>query len=232
MATEATTSRGGRQRTARHRVPLSRERILEAAMRIADRGGIDAVTMRRLGQELHVEAMSLYNHVANKDDILTAIVDAVESEIELPDPGEPWKVALRKTAISYHDALGRHPWAASLALRLIGTRPARYRYMNGVLGTLRRAGFSDVLTELGYHTLESHVAGFTLWVEQLQVDEDGADPAELASRFIAEISTGEYPFLVEHAEQHMKPTAADTPSTFAFGLDLILDGLERALAAG
>ena len=78
-------------------------------MRIADRGGIDAVTMRRLGQELRVEAMSLYNHVANKDDILTAIVDAVESEIELPDPGDPWKVALRKTAISYHDALGNRP---------------------------------------------------------------------------------------------------------------------------
>jgi AcrR family transcriptional regulator len=201
-------------------------------MRIADRGGIDAVTMRGLGQELHVEAMSLYNHVANKDDILNAIVDAVEGEIELPDPNDPWKVALRKTATSYHDALGQHPWAASLALRLTGSRPARYRYMNGVLGTLRRAGFSDELTELGYHTLESHVAGFTLWVAQLQVDDDGADPADLAMRFLDEVSTGEYPFLVEHVHQHMKPSAADTPSTFAFGLDLILDGLERALAAG
>jgi hypothetical protein len=103
--------------------------------------------------------------------------------------------------------------------------------MNAVLGTLRRAGFSDELTELGYHTLESHVAGFTLWVGQLQVN-DGADPAELAERFLEEVSTGAYPYLVEHVHQHMKPTAAETPSTFAFGLNLILDGLERALAAG
>ena len=200
-------------------------------MAIADRRGLDAVTMRRVGQELHVEAMSLYNHVANKDDMLTAIVDAVEAEIALPDPIDPWKVALRKTALSYHEALGRHPWAASLALRLIGTRPARYRYMNGVLGTLRRAGFSDELTELGYHALDSHVAGFTLWVEQLQVNDDGPDPAVLAQHFLDEVSTGEYPFLVEHVQQHMKPAAADPPSTFAFGLELILDGLERALAS-
>jgi len=213
------------------RVPLSRERILTAAMRIADASGIDAVTMRRLGQELHVEAMSLYNHIANKDAILNAIVDAVEAEIELPDPTDQWKVALRKTAISYHDALGQHPWAASLALRLTGSRPARYRYMNGVLGALRRAGFSDELTELGYHSLESHVAGFTLWVAQLRIDADGADPAELARQFLHEVSTGEYPFLVEHVHQHMRPTGADTPSTFEFGLDLILDGLERALTA-
>lgn len=221
---------GAQRRTAVRR-PLSRERILAAAIEVADRRGIDAVTMRRLGQELRVEAMSLYNHVANKDDILTAIVDAVEAEIELPDPNDPWKVALRKTAMSYHDALGRHPWAASLALRLIGTRPARYRYMNGVLGTLTRAGFSDELIELGYHSLESHVAGFTLWAVQLQADDAGPDPSALAERFIAEVSTGEYPFLVEHVHQHMKPTTTETPSTFEFGLDLILDGLERALAS-
>ena len=200
-------------------------------MRLADEGGIDAVTMRRLGQELHVEAMSLYNHVANKDDILNAIVDAVEAEIELPPPDAPWKSALRTTATSYHDALGNHPWAADLALRLTGTRPARYRYMNAVLGTLRGAGFSDELTELGYHTLESHVAGFTLWVAQLRVT-DGEDPAALAERFLSEVSTGAYPYLVEHIYQHTKPSAADTPSTFGFGLELILDGLERALAAG
>ena len=199
-------------------------------MRIADAGGIEAVTMRRLGRELHVEAMSLYNHVANKDDILNAIVDSVEREIDLPPSNAPWKDALRTTATSYHDALGRHPWAADLALRLTGTRPARYRYMNSVLGTLRRAGFSDELTELGYHTLESHVAGFTLWVRQLPRD-DGVDPNALAQQFLEEISTGGFPYLVEHVHQHMRPTSADAPSTFAFGLELILDGLERALAA-
>src|SRR5258706_9681346 len=131
--------------------------------------------------------------------------------------------------MSYHDALGKHPWAADLALRLTGARPARYRYMNAVLGTLRRAGFSDELTELGYHTLESHVAGFTLWASQLGTDDD-VDQNDLAARFVESISGGGYPYLVEHVYQHMKPTTAETPSTFAFGLNLILDGLERALA--
>ena len=120
MATHANLS-------AEPRVPLSRDRVLRAAMVLADEGGIESLSMRKLGQELGVEAMSLYNHVANKDDILNAIVEIVESEIELPSPGADWKAALRKTAISYHDVLVRHPWAASLTLSATGTRPARWR---------------------------------------------------------------------------------------------------------
>jgi AcrR family transcriptional regulator len=215
-------------RRPRVRAPLTRERVLAAAVRIADEHGLEAVTMRRLGQELGVEAMSLYNHVANKDDILNAIVDLVEGEIELPGPDEPWKSALRKTATSYHDALGRHPWAASLALTSTGYRASRYRYMDAVLGTMRRAGFSSRLTELAYHALDSHISGFTLWAGQLQIDTE--DLNDLATAFLAELPQGAFPYLVEHVHDHMSPHDPETPSTFAFGLDLLLDGFERALA--
>src|SRR6267143_6978609 len=109
MATQAESS-------AEPRLPLSRERVLRAAMALADESGIDSLSMRRLGQQLGVEAMSLYNHVANKDDILSGIVDMVVSDFDLPTPGAGWKAALRKAAISAHDVLVRHPWAASAML--------------------------------------------------------------------------------------------------------------------
>ncbi|MDQ2943581.1 MAG: TetR/AcrR family transcriptional regulator C-terminal domain-containing protein [Candidatus Dormibacteraeota bacterium] len=180
--------------------------------------------MRRLGQELGVEAMSLYNHVANKDDILNGIVDIVERDIELSSPGAQWKQALRKTAISAHDVFVQHPWAASLTLSASGTRRARWRYMNAILGCLREAGFSAEMTDLGYHALESHIAGFTLWAAQLQVDTE--ELPDLAASFLGEIGD-EYPYLVEHVHQHLRERNPEDEGAFAFGLDLILDGLER-----
>jgi AcrR family transcriptional regulator len=206
------------------RVPLSRDRVLRAAIGLADEAGIESLSMRRLGQELGVEAMSLYNHVANKDDMLNGIVDIVESGIELPSPGADWKPALRKIAISAHDVFERHPWAASLTLSGTGPRPARRRYMNAILGTLREAGFSAEMTDLAYHTLESHIAGFTLWAAQFQVDP--AELPNLAATFLREIGD-EYPYLVEHVHQHLKERNPEDEGAFAFGLDLILDGLER-----
>jgi AcrR family transcriptional regulator len=197
---------------------------MRAAIELADEAGIDALSMRKLGQALGVEAMSLYNHVANKDDILNAIVDIVESQVELPSPGEPWKAGLRKTAMSAHDLFERHPWAASLALSSTGVRLARWRYMDAILGCLRQAGFSPGLTDHAYHALESHIAGFTLWASQLQVDE--ADLGELATTFLRELPE-DLPYLVEHVHWHLKPRDPEAPGTFAFGLDLILDGLER-----
>lgn len=209
------------------RVPLSRDRVLRAAIGLADEAGIESLSMRRLGQELGVEAMSLYNHVANKDDILNGIVDIAESEIELPASEAAWKPALRKTAISAHDAFERHPWAASLTLSTTGTRPARWRYMNAILGSLREAGFSAEMTDLAYHALESHIAGFTLWAAQLEVDTE--ELPDLAAVFLREIGTGDYPYLVEHVHQHLKERNPEDEGAFAFGLDLILDGLERIL---
>jgi AcrR family transcriptional regulator len=209
------------------RLPLSRNRVLEAAIRLADEGGIEAISMRKLGQALGVEAMSLYNHVANKDDILSGIVESVESGIELPSAGTEWRQALRRTAISAHDVFQEHPWAAGLTLSADGSRPARWRYMNGVLRCLREAGFSAETTDLAYHALESHIAGFTLWAARLEVDD--AELQDVAASFLEQFSGDEFPYVVEHVEQHLMERSPDNPGAFAFGLDLILDGLERIL---
>ena len=214
--------------TSGSRIPLSRERVLRAAIELADEGGIESLSMRKLGQALGVEAMSLYNHVAGKDDILNGIVDIVESDIDLPSAGKKWKAALRTTAISAHDVFERHPWAASLTLSTTGARPARWRYMNSILGCLREAGFSADTTDLAYHALESHIAGYTLWAAQLGVDED--ELPDLAAAFIGELPPG-MPYLIEHVEQHLKERDPENEGAFAFGLDLILDGLERILRA-
>ncbi len=181
--------------------------------------------MRRLGQVLGVEAMSLYNHVANKDDILNGIVDIVESDIELPAPGADWKSALRRTGLSARDVFVRHPWAANLSLSATGPRPARWRYMNAILGSLREAGFSADMTDLAYHALESHIAGFTLWAAELDIDE--ADLPDQADTFLSKLPSDEFPYLVEHVHQHLKERNPEDEGSFAFGLDLILDGLER-----
>jgi AcrR family transcriptional regulator len=204
---------------------LTRDRVLRAAIDLADDEGIDSVTMRRLGQALGVEAMSLYNHVASKDDILNGIVDIVESGIELPPAGADWKPALRNTAISAHDVLERHRWAAGLTLSATGTRPARWRYMDAILGCLRKAGFSAEMTDHAYHVLDSHIAGFTLWAAQLQVDPQ--DLPDLAAAFLRELPVDELPYLVEHVHQHLKERNPEDEGAFAFGLDLILDGLDR-----
>ena len=209
------------------RLPLSRDRILRAAIGLADNAGIESVSMRRLGQELGVEAMSLYNHVANKDDLLTGIVDIVEEGIELPSPAAEWKPALRKLALSAHDALERHPWAAGLTLSVAGTRPARLRYMEAILRCLRQAGFSPEVTDLAYHALESHIAGYTLWSGQLTGVVD--DLPKLAAAFLEEIGPDAHPYVAEHVHQHLRQREPHEEGAFAFGLDLILDGLERML---
>jgi len=216
---------GKSPRKPARRTPLSRAKVLRAALRLADKGGVDALSMRRLAQSLEVEAMSLYNHVANKDDILNGIVEIVESGIELPSPGIDWKPALRRTAISAHDVFERHSWAASLTLSSAGARPVRWRYMNAILGCLREAGFSTETTDLAYHALESHIAGFTLWAAQLQVG--AGELPDLVASFVSSVPSGEFPYLIEHAQQHLMERRPENEGSFAFGLDLILDGLER-----
>jgi AcrR family transcriptional regulator len=204
---------------------MSRDRVLRAAISLADESGIESLTMRRLAQELGVEAMTLYYYVANKDEILHGIVDIVLSEFELPSSGAEWKAAIRKTAISAHDVLVRHPWAASLMLSATGSSPARWRYMDAILGCLREAGFSADMTDHGYHALDSHITGFTLWEVQVQIDPQTLP--DLAATFLRELPVDEYPHLVEHVHQHLKERSPDDEGAFTFGLDLILDGLER-----
>ncbi|MDX6440179.1 MAG: hypothetical protein QOF45_2762 [Gaiellaceae bacterium] len=141
------------------RTPLSKDRVLRTAIALADEHGIESLTMRKLAQELEVEAMSLYHYVAKKDDLLAGVVDIVLMEIELPAKSAGWKAAIREIAISAHDALTRHPWACKLMLGMKGVSPARLRYMESLLATLREAGFSPDLTYHAYHALDSHIMG-------------------------------------------------------------------------
>src|SRR5256885_17093394 len=150
---------------------LNRDRVLHAAVRLADKSGIESVTMRRLGKALGVEAMSLYNHVRNKDDVLDGIVGLVLDEIELPADAEDWEAAVRRTATSGHDVLLRHPWACSLVMSRF--RPGRVAYVNAILTTLREAGFSPRAAYHGYHALDSHMLGFTLWELGHSMDTEG-----------------------------------------------------------
>jgi AcrR family transcriptional regulator len=218
---------------ARSRQPLTKERVLAQAIALADAEGIEALTMRKLGRSLGVEAMSLYNHVANKGELVAAMVDSVVERFALPDDGA-WDAAIRRCAISAHDLLLEHPWACGLALiptdvRLVGG--PRLRYMEWLLRRLREAGFSAEVAYSAYHTLDSHIFGFTLWqlghAEAARTVATGDDDlASLAERLIVQVRPT-HPYLAEHGEQHVAAGPDDGRREFEFGLDLILDGLKK-----
>ena len=210
------------------RRPLSRERVLKGALELADAEGIQALTMRRLGHELGVEAMTLYYHVVNKEEILTEIADAVLAEFQLPTPGGDWKAELRATALSAYRALGNHRWAAGLMLALRRPSPIRLRYMDSILGTLQAAGFDADQTDHAYHVIEGHVMGFTLWEAGMNLG-SRADLEVLARTFLRQLPP-DLPNVVDHVHHHLKPPTPGDVGSFAFGLDLILDGLDRLLA--
>jgi AcrR family transcriptional regulator len=206
------------------RAPLTRERVLAAAVGIADEAGIDSLSMRRLAGELGVKAMSLYNHVANKDDVLDAIVETVAGEIAIPSEGEDWKAVIRESTISAHKTLLRHPWASDLWMRQ-APGPARLRYTELLLATLRRAGFSDDLTYHAYHILQSHFLGYTVQALNYRSLAEG-DAAGMAARFLETFPADDFPHFAEHVRQHLEP-GHDDVNAFELGLDLILDGIER-----
>ncbi|MGH2456209.1 MAG: TetR/AcrR family transcriptional regulator C-terminal domain-containing protein [Candidatus Limnocylindria bacterium] len=208
------------------RAPLTRDRVLRAAVALADEEGIESLSMRRLAQQLGVEAMSLYYHVANKPDLLEQMLDIVFGEMELPSDRGGWRQAMRASAISAHQVLLRHPWACRLLMSPTGPSPARLRWMNAILGRLRGAGFSAEMTHHAYHALDSHIVGFTLWVlPYLAIARERPD---FAQEFMARTPLDELPHLAEHIQVHLSDRAGDT-SEFDFGLDLVLDGLERSL---
>jgi AcrR family transcriptional regulator len=215
---------------SRRRPPLSRERVLRAAIELVDEGGFGSLSMRRLGNALEVEAMSIYNHVANKDDILNGILEVVMAEIALPPSDTDWKTALRTSAISAHCVLLRHAWACSLMMEPARDSPARLRWMEGVLRSLREGGFSAELTHHAYHALDSHITGFTLWMANLPAR--GEELKEMAATFLREFPADEYPYLFEHIEFHLEDSGSSDKGEFEFGLDLILDGLERMRDTG
>jgi AcrR family transcriptional regulator len=212
------------------RAPLSRERILREAVALADERGLEALSMRRLGQRLGVEAMSLYNHVASKDDLEAGIVERVLGEIEPPD-GPDWKEALRRTSIASYEAFLRHRWACGLMLRVSRPSAVRMEWMEAVLRTLREEGFSADLTHHAYHALDSHIVGFTLWQVSMPF-ETREELVDLASGFLEHLDATRFPYTVEHAEQHIAPPPPGAKPEFEFGLELILDGLERLRDAG
>ena len=204
--------------------PLSKERVLRAAINLADQGGIESLSMRKVAQELGAGAMSLYHYVANKDDILDGIVDIVVSEMDVPSDGADWKAAIRRSAISAYEVLSRHPWACALMMS-VRVRPARLRYMESLLGRLREAGFSAEITDHAYHALDSHIIGFTLWETGYSAAMKGSP--NLAATFLRELPVVDFPYLAEHAQQHMRRRRPDEEGDFEFGLDLILNSLER-----
>jgi AcrR family transcriptional regulator len=212
------------------KVPLSRDRILHAAVAMADEGGLESLSMRRLAQGLGVEAMSLYHHVGNKQDLMGGMLNAVYEEVEPPSSEGDWRAAMRRSAISFHHVLLRHPWACSLLGSTIGASPTRLRHMDTVLGRLRGAGFSADMTHHAYHALDSHIVGFTLWL--LPYMTIARQQPDYAERFLGELSVDDLPHLVEHIGVHMAPDAPGGVDEFEFGLDLILDGLERLRDTG
>jgi len=218
------------QPAAKRRDPLSRERVLDAAVAIADESGIGSLTMRKLGDALGVEAMSLYNHVANKDDLLDGMIDVVFSEIGLPSGDGDWKMAMRQRAISVRDALSRHRWAIGLMESRTSPGASTLRHHDAVIGTFRDAGFSIELAAHAYSALDSYIYGFALQEASLPFD-TGAQTVDVAQEIMAQYSPGEYPHLTELATKHVLQPGYDYGNEFAYGLDLILNGLERATDA-
>jgi AcrR family transcriptional regulator len=208
---------------AGRRAPLNRDRVLDAGVALADAEGIGALTMRRLGRELGVEAMALYNHVQNKDDLLDGMLDRVAGEIELPDSGPDWRHHARQRAISAHAVLMRHPWAAALWTSSINLGPARMRYLDSALRSLREAGFPPDLLDRTFHAVENHIVGHALQALGFPLDHDEME--EMGERFLRSFPVKEYPDVAAHIRHHLKHR--DNGDGFEFGLGVILDGLER-----
>src|SRR5205807_4222575 len=215
---------------AERRVPLSRARVLRAAFDRTDKDGVEALSMRKLAQELGVEAMSLYRHVRNKGDIVDGMVDLVFAEIGQPPSGVDWQTAMGQRAISAREVLARHPWAIGLMESRSTPGPATLQHHDAVLACLRNEGFSIALAAHAYSVLDSYIYGFALQQASLafQTSEEAVEVADSIRR---QFPVDAYPHLMEIAVKHVLQPGYDYANEFMFGLDLILDGLERVLHA-
>lgn len=220
MATEALSQPSRRRR-------LSRERVLQTAIDRADAGGFEALTMRSLADELGVAPMALYRHVANKDDLIDAMVDIVFGEIGLPSGGADWKTAMRQRAISLRDVLAHHRWAIGLMESRRSPGPANLRHHDAVIGRLRAAGFSVAMAAHAYSLLDSYIYGFAVTKMNLPFDASD-DVGEIAQGMLDPFPVNEYPNLVEFLSEHVLKPGYDYGDEYEYGLDLILDGLETA----
>jgi AcrR family transcriptional regulator len=208
------------------REPLSTDRVLEAAIRLADHGGSEAITMRRVAQELRVEAMSLYHHVPNKDAILDGVIDKVFAAIELPPTDrDDWQESIRVRARSARDVLSRHTWALGLMDSRSDPGPATLRHHDAVLGVLRRAGFSLPMAAHAISLIDSYISGFVLQEANLPLETPN-DLEAVAGNILDHLPTDELPYLAEMIVDHALQPGYDYASEFSYGLDLILDALE------
>ena len=183
--------------------------------------------MRRLGEGLGVEAMSLYNHVSNKEDLINGMIDTLYGEIELPSHDDDWKTALRKRSISVRDVLLRHPWANGLMDSATSPGPGTLRHHDRVLGTFRNGGFSLAMTAHAFSALDSYVYGYANQEKALPFDTE-EQAAAMANVMLAQLPASEYPYLYELMAKHVLQPGYNYADEFSFGLDLVLDALERA----
>ncbi len=209
------------------RAPLTRARVFEGAMTLADRIGIEPFTIRKLADELDVRPMTLYHHVPNKEAILDGMVDIVFSEIDLPSQDTDWKTAIRRRCMSARAVLARHPWAPPLMESRTSPGPATLHHHDAVLGCLRRGGLSLQLTAHAYAVLDSFVYGFALQEANLPSG-GGPEIADLAEGMILPLPADEYPHLVEFTTDHVLQPGYHFGQSFEYGLDLLLDGIEAA----
>jgi AcrR family transcriptional regulator len=206
------------------RAPLNRDRVLRTAMKLADKEGIEGLSMRRLAQALKVEAMSLYNHVANKEEILDGLVELVVSEIEVPSMSLPWREAMRRRAISAHEVLMRHRWATMLFVSRANMGPSMLRYVDSTIGCLHNAGFSWPMTDHAWNTIDAYIYGFTL--QRLNFPFEPSEYASSASQFIHLIPAETHPHLHGLALEVIAGRH-DGVQELELGLDLLLDGFEK-----
>lgn len=210
------------------RAPLDRDRIIASAVTMADANGLEQVSMRKLASELGVEAMSLYYHVPNKDDLIDGMVDDVIGEIALPSLDEPWKDAMRTRAVSSHEVMIRHPWAIGIIDSRTNRSLDSLRYYDAMVGTLLEGGFSMDLTAHALATIDAYVYGFCIQEVNLPLDTP-ENIAEASEAVLAQIPMDEFPHLMRMTVEHAMQPGYDFAAGFEFGLDLILDGFEAEL---
>ena len=209
---------------------LTAERVIEGAVRLADRIGADALTIRKIAEEIDVKPMTIYHHVPNKGAIIDGMVDTVFAEIELPPSGHDWRSAILVRCRSMREVLARHPWAAPLMETRTTPGPATLRHHDAVLGCFRGAGFSLELTGHAYAVVDAFLYGFALQEASLPAT-SGGEMAELAGSIAEQMPANLYPHLTEFTTDHVLQPGYDFGREFDVGIDLILDGLQRAALA-
>ena len=208
------------------RMPLSRDRVVATALHLADRDGVAGLSMRRIAAELGVEAMSLYHHVANKEAILAALVDAVVTEYHLPRVGAPWRQEIERRSVTAREALHRHPWAVPLMDSNAQAGMALIRDHDAVIGCLRAAGFSLTLTAHVFAVVDAHLYGFVSHELTLPFD-PGADLTRMADDMAASLPFAELPHFAEFVTEVALQPGYDFGNEFGWGLELILDAIEQ-----